>query len=112
MDVYERGQSLDATQRSEDALLVEIQSELVRIRTMKREEKTLQNIIALQNSITKMLALCKYGREHLHTMRLRGVNRIRLTENEAVQVKQEIHDCLLESSSTQLLDIWQIGSKQ
>jgi len=112
MEVHDRGRAVNPKERSEDALLVKIHKELEIVRQINREERTLQNVIKLQSSLTRMRALCEYGREHLYTLTLRGINRIRLTENEMTDVNQEVHESLRHKSKTELLNIWEIGSKR
>jgi len=112
MEVHDRAGTVNANERSEDALMVRIHKELELVREINGQERNLQNVIRLQASLTRILALCEFGREHLYSLTLRGVNRIRLTENEMNDVSQQVRKSLRHKSKKELLNIWEIGSNR
>jgi len=109
MEIHDRTGSVSALERSEDALMVRIHKELELVRQINAQERTLKNVIRLQTSVTRIRALCEYGREHLYTLTLRSVNRIRMTENEMNEVSLQVHNSLLENRKNDLLSIWELG---
>lgn len=110
--IHDKRSVVGPGERTEDALIITIHDELEKARKINRDECSIETLHHLYASFSTIKALCRFGKQQLYSMTVRGANHIRLTEQELATLEADVRQQLSEKNNEELLKFWDKGEKQ